>query len=358
MRKKIILVSGGEYGDIYGARLAAALKNIRPSVNVKRMEGIKWRGADGHPAGVLKKELAYEKVDCIVLMDQPCLDPHFIKQANIKGITVIDYAGSNSGSLKTGQLKKLTYLLDMALAVFPFEVPLFEEAYIDVEFVGHPLVDIVDTSMSRGEARDALGFDPTDVPVTLIPGGKKSAARSLLRLMVKGVKEAAEVSKLQVKLIIPDSEKYDKNLLNELTNISHGMLTVLKGQRHMALRASEAAVVSAGTVTLEATLTGTPMLILQQTSALSNFMSNIMKSFVLYGLPNIILDEPLCPELVRNDITQKKIMKNAVRLLEGGTREEIDKGLAEVREKLGPPGTIKRAAEAILRTIEKAETGN
>ena len=207
-----------EYGDIYGASLAMSLKDIMPSITVKCIGGggMRMTGIDGPAAGDLNKALDSEKVDCIILADQPSFDLNFIKKAKNKGIPVVFYGGAHNRSLKNKQLKKLTGLIDKVLAIFPFEIPSYKEAGINCEFVGHPLLDIVDCTVSRDEAKAKLGYDSTEVPITLIPGGNADEAEQLLRLMVEGAAEAAEISTRKVKLIIPDAEKYEESLLKGL----------------------------------------------------------------------------------------------------------------------------------------------
>ncbi|MFQ5442611.1 MAG: hypothetical protein ACE5EB_07800 [Thermodesulfobacteriota bacterium] len=346
MGKNILYVSGGEYGDLYADPLGAALKEILPSATVKCTEG-SCRPGVRNPAGGPDKELDSGRVDCLILVDQPSFDIQIIRKARKKGVPVIYYAGAHSGPLKSKQLKKLAGLIDRVLAVFPFEVPLYEEAGIKVEFTGHPLVDIMDSTMSRNDAKAALGYDRTELPVTLISGGNGEEAPGLLRVMLEGAAEAAAVSTRKVRLVIPDAEKYEEGLLNDLIKVSPQRVKVFKGRRQTALRASEAAIVAAGTATVEAALAGAHMLILQKTSALSYFLSGLRGANTFAGLPNIILERQLCPELRQKDVTLMKITQEVAGLAESSTREEFDDGLAEIREKLGPPGTIKRAAAAI-----------
>jgi lipid-A-disaccharide synthase len=355
MKETILFVSGGEYGDIYGVSLAKSLKEIMPSITVKCIGGgdMRMTGIDGPASGDLNEKLDSEKIDCIIIADQPSFDLHFIKKAKNKGIPVIYYAGAHNRSLKSRQLKKLTGLIDKVLATFPFEIPLYKEAGINCEFVGHPLVDIVDCTVSRDEAKAKLGYDSTEVPITLIPGGNADEAEQLLRLMVEGAAEAAEISTRKVKLIIPDAEKYEESLLKDLINISPRRAKSFKGQRNTALRASHSALVVAGTPTIEAALSGACILVLQKTSTISHFLSSLRGRDKFLSLPNIILDKPLFPELVQKDVTTKRITEEMVVLLEAHyVLEEMYHGLAEVRKKLGPPGTIKRAAEAICRVME------
>ncbi|HZX36464.1 MAG TPA: hypothetical protein VFF54_08270 [Thermodesulfobacteriota bacterium] len=351
MAEKIFLVSYGEYGDLYVASLASSLKEIRPEAIVKCIGA-----AHGHSKGGLERELESEKPDCIVLADQSVFDFHLMEKAKTRGIPVVDYAGAAGRSLKTRRLVKLRGLIDRALAVFPFETAMYKQAGVDVEFVGHPLVDIVDCSMSRTEAKAALGYDWTEALVALIPGdGGAEETMERLRVIVEGAAEAAAWSSRKVRLVIPDAEKYEEEFLNGLIKAAPRKPKAVKGQRQLALRAASVAVIGAGTATVEAALSGAHMLIIRKTLGLSYYLSNFLSKFagrgISYGLPNIILGRPLCPELVQKDVTAKNITIELGGLLESATKEETDHGLAEVRAALGEPGTVRRAAEAILRVM-------
>ncbi len=349
MTKKIFLISGGEYGDLYAAALVSSINGIggiRPEAAVKRF------GAESRANGALEEELKCEKPDCVVLIDQPAFDFPLMEKAKKSGIPVIDYAGSHDRTSKGRHLKKLKGVVDKVLAAYPFEHDAYREAGADVEFVGHPLVDIVDCSMSRTEAKAALGYDRTEEPVALIPGsGRPEETMDQLRLIVEGAAEAAAWSSRKVRLVIPDAEKYDEGFLNDLIDAAPRKPKAIKGHRQTALRASDAAVIIAGTATVEAALCGAHMLIIRKTLGLSRFFSNFAPPDMLYGLPNIILDKPLFPELAQKDAIPKNITVEVGGLLESDTAEEMEQGLAEVRRALGGPGTIRRAAEAILRVM-------
>src|SRR3990170_4309528 len=112
MGENMLIVSGGEYGDIFGASLSSSLKDMMPAITVKCIGGGMGRtGNDGPAAGALDKELDGGKVNCIVLADQPSFDLRFIKKAKNMGASVIYYAGAHNRPLKSRQLKKLSGLI-------------------------------------------------------------------------------------------------------------------------------------------------------------------------------------------------------------------------------------------------------
>lgn len=349
MSKKILLVSTGEYGDIYGAALSAAMREMAPGITVKFMGSPGRPGIESSTAGALNSGAVDARFDCIILTDQPCLNIPFLKKVKRDDTTVIYYGGTADGPPKGTALKKVSALTDMALAQFPSETTPYREAGIKVDFVGHPLVDIMESSLSLKEAKAVIGYDRTELPVSIIPG---DGGEPLLRKMFEGAAEAAAVSTRKVRLVVPDAERYGEGILNDLVKISPKRIKVLKGQRQAALRASEVAVVAAGPATLEAALAGTHMITIKKTALLSNFMNKLMKKNRFASLPNIILNRPLCPELSRMEAKPIKITQELAGLIESSTKDEIDRGLAEIKERLGPQGTVRRAAEAVLNALE------
>jgi len=129
-------------------------------------------------------------------------------------------------------------------------------------------------------------------------------------------------------------------------------IKVLKGQRHAALRASEAALVAAGPATLEAAFAGAHLITIKKAPRLSHFFANLRGKKPFISLPNIILDTPLFPELSQKDVTILRITQEISGVIESSTKDELERGFARIRETLGPPGTLRRAAEAILKAME------
>ncbi|MFQ5353606.1 MAG: hypothetical protein ACE5DR_01550 [Thermodesulfobacteriota bacterium] len=348
MSKNIFLLSAGEYGDMYGAALLDSLRDIsgdikakvislvkRPGYEAATLENLKEGAGDGDGEG---------RIHCLVVMDDQSLNRSFLKKARDTGAAIIYYGGG--GALKGNALKKASSLIDLALAQFPSEADTLGNAGIKADFTGHPLIDIMETSQTLIEAKEAIGYDRNDLPVTVIPG---DADEDLYRLMFEGAAEAAAVSCRKVRLIVPDSERYSETFINDLIKISPKRIKVLKSMRHEALRASDAALVGTGPATLEAAFAGAHILTVKRGSFLSNLFGNKDK---FISLPNIILDKPEFPELSEKDVTLLRITQELCGLVEGSIKEEFDAAYEEVKERLGPPGTIRRAAEAICRVVE------
>ncbi len=341
MAGNVVFASGGEYGDMYAAAVEVELKKTMPDAAVKCIRALS--------AGGLDKELSVHIPDCIVFTGQPGFDPALIKKAKQTGAAVVYYAMDINAAPDAKLLAKSAALVDRVLSVYPFEMQAYKEAGMSAEFVGHPLVDIVDFDTDRyrrDQAKIDLGYDRTEVPVTIMGGGNSDEEKRLLKMMVKAAAETAEVCMWKVKLLLPDSEKYEDSFVEELRKLSYRRFKAFKGQRHECLMASHVTLTTPGTWTLEAALTGTHMVVVQKTSILSGIFSSLKNKNKFICLPNIIMDTRLYPELTQRQATQNNIVIDLVAHLEQVPVLLVN-ALDDLREKLGPPGTVKRAAQAI-----------
>ncbi|MFQ5330127.1 MAG: lipid-A-disaccharide synthase [Thermodesulfobacteriota bacterium] len=376
--KRILIISGEASGDIHGAALIEELKGLIPSLKIFGMGGPRMReaGQEGFDAGdmavvgvaevvgrlpailrrlrELKAILDRERIDGVVLIDYPDFNLRFAKEAKKRGIPVIYYISPQVWAWRRGRVKKIARLVDKMLVVFPFEVPIYEEAGVDVEFVGHPLMDRVSCPLDKNEAKAALGYERTEVVVTLLPGSRKEEAATLLPVMLEGAVEAAEASRWKVRILIPASENIDEMLLKTVLKGCPEFVRTVEGEMYTALRASDTAVIASGTATLEAAIIGTPMLIVYKLSTLSYMLAKLLVGVEYVGLPNIVSEKPIVPELIQGAVTPANITEELCWLIEGGaTTMEMMAGIAKIRDGcLGEPGASKRAAEAVYRVLE------
>ena len=379
--KRILIISGEASGDIHGASLIEELKELIPSLKIFGMGGPRMReaGQEGFDVGdlavvgvaevvgklpailrrfkELKEILDRERIDGVILIDYPDFNLRFAKEAKKRGIPVIYYISPQVWAWRKGRVKKIARLVDKMLVVFPFEVPIYEEAGVDVEFVGHPLLDRVSCPLDKNEAKAALGYERTEVIVTLLPGSRKEEASRLLPPMLEGAIEASEASSFKVRILIPATENIDETLLNSVLEGCPEYVKTVEGQMYTALRASDTAVIASGTATLEAALIGIPMLIVYKLSTLSFMLAKLLVGLEYVGLPNIVSEKPIVPELIQGSVTPAKITEELMWLIEGGaTTMEMMAGIERIGEVLGKPGASKRAAEAVYRVLE-ASTG-
>jgi lipid-A-disaccharide synthase len=375
--KKIMIMSGEASGDLHGANLAREIWKQDPGmviygVGSKQMQGAGVRMlADAKEISVvgitevlthlgviyrvysaLKRFLKNERPDLLVLIDFPDFNIMLGKAAQRLGIPVLYYISPQVWVWRKGRIKTIARLVKAMIVVFPFEVPLYEKAGVDVRFVGHPLTDVVRSDLTKEQAKSAFGLEVSRRTIALLPGSRRSELTHLLPDMLAAAKILS--TRFQdLQFILPVAPTLDQGFVRTFVEQSGVPVRVVEGRVYDALRASDAAIVASGTATLETGLMAIPMVIVYRISAITYaILSRLVHAGLQHvGLVNIIADERLVPELIQKESTPQ-LMADAVArmLIDPAYYDRIRSGLEGVRKRLGDAGASARAA-AVVREL-------
>ncbi len=372
--KSIFIVSGEESGDLHGAALMKSLKRMIPGLYFSGMGGARMKdeglfGLDSREVSVvgivevlgklvkilgsmsaLKKDLKTDHFDAVVLIDFPDFNLRLAAEAKRLGIPVIYYISPQVWAWRKGRLAKIARVVDKMLVVFPFEVTLYRQAGVDVEYVGHPLADVAKCGLSRDEARSAMSIKEGERAIAILPGSRTGEIKRLLGPMVKAAGLIAGKMK-GARFILPAARSIDDSLLHKYLKSSTVKIDVVRDAMYTALRASEAAIVASGTASLETALIGTPQVIVYRMSPVSYAIARSLVKLPHAGLPNIVAEREIVPELIQNDATPERMASEVLSMLEGGKRESILEGYDEIRRNLGRGGATERVARSVYNTI-------
>ena len=369
-----ILISAGEAsGDIHAAAVTAAIKKIDSSVEVFGMGGDALRNAGGEVlfdikdhgvmgfVEVLKKlpdlfklRDDFEKVmderkpDCLITVDYPGFNMKLAKLANDKGIPVVSYIAPSAWAWHKSRAKKVAKIVDKVACIFPFEYDVYKEAGAHVEFVGHPLVDIVKPKMTQEEAMTFAGKEEGKKLILLMPGSRLMEIEKMLPTLL----EAAKLIKKQlpeVSFVMPRAGTIPISLLEEKIQTSGLDVKITEGNNYDLFSVADLALATSGTVTLEAALCGLGSVIVYKTNPVTYFIAKLVVNIPHIGLPNIVAAKSVLPELIQNDFTPAKVAQEALALLESERNEKMKDDLAYVKERLGKPGAVGRVAELVLK---------
>ena len=369
-----ILISAGEAsGDIHAAAVTAAIKKIDSSAEVFGMGGDALRNAGGEVlfdikdhgvmgfVEVLKKLPAlfklrddFEKVmderkpDCLITVDYPGFNMKLAKLAHDKGIPVVSYIAPSAWAWHKSRAKKVAKIVDKVACIFPFEYDVYKEAGAPVEFVGHPLVDIVKPKMSQAEAMTFAGKEEGKKLILLMPGSRLMEIEKMLPTLL----EAAKLIKKQlpeVSFVMPRAGTIPISLLEEKIKASGLEVKITEGNNYDLFSVADLALATSGTVTLEAALCGLGSVIVYKTNPVTYFIAKLVVNIPHIGLPNIVAAKSVLPELIQNDFTPAKVAQEALALLESERNAKMKEGLAYVKERLGKPGAVGRVAESVLK---------
>lgn len=374
---KVMISAGEASGDIHAGAIAAALKNIDKNIEVFGMGGDVLRASGGEVLfdikehGVmgfievlkklpdifkLKKSFAQvmdeRKPDCVVLVDYPGFNKEVAKLAKERNIPTVSFFAPSAWAWKKGRAKTWSKLVTVIASVFPFEYEVYKAAGANIEFVGHPLVDIVKPSMSKSEAEAWAGKRPGHRMLLLMPGSRlMEIERTLPTLLEAG--KLVQKQHPDMDLVLPRAGTIPMELLESKIKASGAEVRITEGHNYDLFSVADLALATSGTVTLEAALLGLGSVICYQTSAITGFIAKLVVNIPFIGLPNIVAGRAVLPEQLLEDFTPQKVAKAALELLEPKRYEQMQQDLAFVRERLGEPGAVNRVAQLILRYIEE-----
>ena len=365
-----IWISAGEAsGDIHAASLLKALRTIDPGLPALGMGGpaLAAAGCDvrfpmrlislvgltevlsGLPRilrllGQVKAALVAARPRALILID--CPDFHFrvARMAKKLGIPVYYYVSPQVWAWRSGRVEFLRRFTRRVLCILPFEKDFYVARGMDVDYVGHPLMD----QMPLAEL-DALAPDPN--LLGLLPGSRRKEVSALLPEFAKtALLLRRELPDLRVALA--RAPGLDLEYLRSFLPPELPVQFYEPEDRYRMMRTSRALLAASGTVTLEAALIGTPLVMSYRFSALSYAIGKMVVRVKFGSLPNLILDREVYPELIQD----KARAENFAARLRPWLTDEVALAaaradLAGLRAKVGGPGAAKRAAEIILNDL-------
>jgi lipid-A-disaccharide synthase len=375
--KKIMIMAGEASGDLHGANLAQEIRKQDPSISLSGVGSKQMREAGVHMladaseisvVGIaevlthfgalyrvftrLKNYLKQERPDLLVLIDFPDFNIRLGKTAKKLGIPVVYYVSPQVWAWRKGRVQTIADLVKAMIVVFPFEVDIYKNVGLDVRFVGHPLTDVVQSAYTQQEARKQLGLDPAKRTLALLPGSRTKEIANLLPDMLT----AAGILKNRyedLQFVLPMAPTLSESFLRTFTDAAGIEVKLVEGRVYDVLRASDAAIVTSGTATLETGLMTVPMVIVYRVSALSYFIGRMLIRVEHIGLVNIVAGERVAPELIQHESTPANMANAVTRLLDDAAQyQRIRNRLAGIRAQLGEAGASRRVASLVLEFLK------
>jgi lipid-A-disaccharide synthase len=372
MSAREILISAGEASsDMYAARLATALRE-RTGAQLFGMGGKQMAAAgveliaDYHRVAVVgisevlhkiptvvsvQRKLASEAVrrraSLAILVDSPGTHLGVARRLKNNGIRVGYFIGPQVWAWRPGRVRVVKRLVERMVVIFPFEEEIYREAGVPVDFVGHPLVDVVRASISRAEFMVRYGLDPGRPIVALLPGSRRGEIERHYPLIMEACERLWRESQNRgtIQFVLAAAPTLGPELFASYARPGVSV-TRVEGSTYDALASADCAIVASGTATVEAALLGTPMVVVYRVSPTSAFVLKRMVRSPFIAMVNLIAGRRVVPELIQDQFTPAAVEQEVCKLLESPeARDEMKAGLAEVRAKLGPGGAIERAAD-------------
>lgn len=260
---------------------------------------------------------------------------------------MIYYVSPQFWAWHESRVKKMAADIDLLLSIFPFE-PAWYRARVPglaVEFVGHPVIDRYSPAAIRAALAPSIQEDKTPPLILLLPGSRRRELEAHLPVLAESVRVLRGQRRLRMRCIVPT------DALAILAESAFQGLDVDLRASGLAEALAEAtiAIAASGTVTVECARFGVPTVVIYRTSWSTYLLGRRLIRVKFLAMPNLLAGRELFPELIQKDVTSANIAQLALRLLDQpAERAEIQRGLAEVVQALGPPGASRRAAKAVL----------
>ncbi|NOS98987.1 MAG: lipid-A-disaccharide synthase, partial [Methylotenera sp.] len=275
-----------------------------------------------HLYGLLKlrrqllQHLLNNRIDLFIGIDAPDFNFWLEKQLKNKGITAIHYVSPSVWAWRKNRINKIKHAVTHMLALFPFEPALYQQAGVPVTYVGHPLADMLPLVPDTTAAREGLRLKPESLVIAMLPGSRQSEVQQHAALFVKTAKliysEHPETIFL-VPLITRETRNiFELAIFNEHESLP---IQILFGHAHDAMEAADVIIVASGTATLEAALLKKPMVITYRMPNLSWQLLKRMRLQPYVGLPNILAERFVVPELLQHDATPEKLAEAALKFV-------------------------------------------
>lgn len=374
-----ILISAGEASsDMYGARLAKALRE-RTGARLFGMGGPRMAEAsvelvaDYHEVAVVgitevlhkiptvvgvQRRLAREGVrrraSIAILIDSPGTHLGVARRVKNSGIPVGYFIGPQVWAWRPGRVRVVKRLINRMVVIFPFEEKIYRDAGVPVDFVGHPLVDVVRPTMTREEFAAKHGLNPEALIVALLPGSRRNEIAQHYPIVLDACELLArEMQPIGgVQFVHVAAPGLNAEIFAPYGDRPGVTIKRIEGHAYDPLASADCAIVASGTATVEAALLQTPMVVIYRVAPVTAAILRRMVRAPFISMVNLIAGWRVVPELIQDDFTPKAVAAQVRYLLETPkANDEMKAGLAEVRAKLGSGGAIERAADIFARML-------
>ncbi len=381
MAQKVLISAGEASGDLYAAGLVEALRRRNPDLEFFGCAGPRMQRAGvravvdaGSIAVVglvevvthipriyreyrkLIRAAEEERPDLAILTDSPDFHLRLARRLKRLGIPVIYLVAPQVWAWRKGRLPAMRRTIDQLLCIFPFEPDFFTPHGINTRYIGHPLIRLAKPSASREELRRRYGIPDESPVVALLPGSRKGEIERHLPVLIEAVKKIRQAAIPSVAprfiLAVPSVNLLGPNFRER---ISEASIQVLEGQTWDVLACAELALAASGTVTIEATLVGTPMVAFYRVNKLSWLMGKCLVRVPFYSMVNLVAGRRIVPELIQSDLTPARLASEALALLgDESARASMRSELQIVARKLaGPQDPLEVAASTVEKYLKE-----
>jgi lipid-A-disaccharide synthase len=370
---KYYIIAGEASGDLHGSNLIKELKRLDPEADFRCWGGDLMRDAGAtlvkhykdlafmgfiEVVGNLrtifrnltfcKEDILRYRPDALILVDYPGFNLRIAKWAHEQGLRVIYYISPQVWAWKEGRVRQIKACVDKMLVILPFEEAFYKRWDYGVEYVGHPLVEVVDSYKLQATSDEGQGASPI---VALLPGSRKQEILKKLPIMLAVSRDFPDHQFIVAKA--PGVEEtFYRDLLAGYPNVSS-----VGNRTYALLSRAVAACVTSGTATLETALFGVPEVVCYKGNALSYQIARRLIKVKYISLVNLIMDKEVVKELIQDELTAENLAKELGCLLRDPQRKiQLQHDYSALKDLLSLGGHASaNAARSIVNFLRKKD---
>lgn len=371
--KKLYIIAGEASGDLHGSNLMKAILQEDSSVQFRFWGGDRMIGVSENCVKHIK-ELAFMgfvevlmnirtilgniqfckndilsfKPDALVLIDYPGFNLRIAEWAKEQGIPVHYYISPQVWAWKESRVKKIKASVDHMYVILPFEKEFYKGHNMQVEYVGHPLIDAIenfkrDESDTISSFRERYGIQSDKPIIALLPGSRSQEIKVKLPIMLEAAKKYRE----DYQIIIAGAPTRDEAFYRQFSSDT----IISLNETYALLSNADYALVTSGTATLETALFGVPEVVCYKGSRISYLIARSLIKIKYISLVNLIMDEEVVKELIQDECNAKNIRQELDRLMSDDMNNTMKEQFNDLRNKLGEGGASAKVARSLLKTI-------
>lgn len=381
MKKKILVVAGEASGDLHGAGLLRELKKLNPDVEFFGLGGDKMQKEGlkilyhinrisfmglfeiilhlNFMRKVFKnilREVDSNRPDIAVLIDYSGLNLRLAAKLKEKRIPIVYYISPQVWAWRKKRVQKIKKYVDKMIVFFPFEVDFYKKEGVNVELVGHPLVNLAKPVLQKDEFIKRIQAERDQVVIGLLPGSREQEIKNILPVML----EACQILKSKmknIKVTIGLAPTIDKELVLSRLN-QNSNTQVLENLTYDVMKYSDLLLVTSGTATVESALMETPMLVIYKTNFLTYFLAKLLIKVPYISMVNLIVQKQVVSEFIQSRAKPHLIAQEMQRILQDKNEyQQTKKELSQMKMRLslnsGPDteSPYLRAAKIVNRIL-------
>ncbi len=304
-----------------------------------------------HRLELLRTRMRNDKPALLLTIDYPDFNLKLAETARELGIPVLHYVSPQVWAWRSGRITRIGQLVSHMAVLFPFEVSYYKKNNIPVTYVGHPLLDEIEDSISPEQARQQLGINLDNRYIGLMPGSRPSELSRILPTLLQAAAQLLQ-SNPELQFLMPLAPSLDEDALLLYPELKTLPVMVVKSNSHVVAKACDCIAVASGTATLELALLDVPMVVVYKLNPINYAIMRRLIKIPYISLVNIVAGREVCSELVQSAATPIAIQEELQKLLDDQNYRQVQRsGLKEVRDQMGEPGASGRVAKIIQQLL-------